>query len=76
MFQQYPNVSQFMTFLLSRSNLGVTDGGIFTVGEVDENWSNVLNQPQVPVLEAVQEWITLSDGIIVDGQNITGNGFL
>lgn len=75
-FSAYPNVSNHMTFLLSRSELGITDGGIFTIGDVDPNWSSILNQKQIPVVSALQQWIGITDGIIVNGKNITGHGLL
>lgn len=50
LFGAYPNISTYITFLLTRSNLGISDGGIFTIGETDPNWTKVLDQPQIEVL--------------------------
>lgn len=77
-FSTYTNVSTYMTFLLARSDLGITDGGIFTIGDVDPNWSAVLNQTKVPVIQtgADQQWAALVDGMIVDGKNYSGHGIL
>ena len=76
LFSAYPNISTYITFLLTRSNLGVSDGGIFTIGETDPNWTKVLDQPQLPVLEKTHQWITLMDGVTVNGKNYTGHGML
>ena len=76
LFSAYPNISTYITFLLTRSNLGVSDGGIFTIGETDPNWTKVLDQPQLPVLEKTHQWITLMDGVTVNGKNYTGHGIL
>lgn len=77
-FNAQPGMPNIITFLLARSNLGITDGGIFTVGAVDPNWSAVLNETQIPVVgfEAMPQWVGLMDGMVVDGKNFTGHGLL
>lgn len=70
------NVSNYFTFLLARSNLGITDGGIFSVGDVDPHWSSVLNQTRLPVVQALEQWVVLMDGVVVDGKHYTGHGVL
>ncbi|EKM50641.1 uncharacterized protein PHACADRAFT_152796 [Phanerochaete carnosa HHB-10118-sp] len=75
-FETYSNVSNFITFQLVRSKLGITEGGVFTIGDVDPNLSAVLNQTQLPVIEALNQWVVFMDGIVVDGKKFTGHGFL
>lgn len=75
-FASNPSLPNYFSFLLSRSNLGVTDGGIFSVGEVDPNWSAVLNQTQIPVVSQLEQWISVMDGVVVDGKNFSGHGLL
>lgn len=75
-FSAYANVSTYITFLLTRSNLGISDGGIFTVGETDSNWSQIANQTKIPVVQELKQWIVLMDGVIVNGKNYTGHGLL
>ena len=75
-FGSYTNQSEFITFLLARTNLGVSSGGIFTVGEVDSDWTNITNQTQIPVVQELGQWIALMDGVIVNGQNYSGHGLL
>ncbi|KAI0766085.1 aspartic peptidase domain-containing protein [Irpex lacteus] len=76
LFGAYPNISTYITFLLTRSNLGISDGGIFTIGETDPNWTKVLDQPQIEVLTETDQWITFMGGVSVNGKNYTGHGFL
>ena len=75
-FSTYSNLSNYMSFQLSRSNLGITDGGIFTLGEVPSNFSGVLEQPVVPVISQTTRWIGVGDGMIVNGETYIGNGIL
>lgn len=35
LFDSYPDLENYMTSLLSRSESGITDGGIFTIGALD-----------------------------------------
>ena len=65
-----------MTFQLSRGNLGITDGGIFTLGEVDSNMTDILDQPRLPVIDVLKQWLTVVDAFIVNGEQVTGNGIL
>lgn len=71
LFSAYPSVSNYITFLLRRSGLGITEGGIFTIGDVDATLSPVLNQTQIPVFPGSPYWITSMEGIVVNGQNFT-----
>lgn len=54
----------------------MTDGGIFTIGEVDSDWSNVTNQPKLPVFYDEPQWAILMDKVIVNGNEISGHGLL
>lgn len=75
-FSTYTNISNFITFQLNRSDLGITGGGVFTIGEVNSNLSSVVNQTQIPIVAALEQWIGLTDGIVVNGENFTGHGLL
>ncbi|OBZ78594.1 Aspartic protease [Grifola frondosa] len=70
-FGLYPDEPNFYTFLLSRSDSGLTDGGIFTIGEFNSNFSNVAQTPKLPLL-ADDEWLSVMDGVIIDGVLIEG----
>jgi saccharopepsin len=51
-----------------------TDGGLFTIGEIDEEFAAVLNAPkldQYPPGEG--RWTTLMDGMSVDGKSVALN---
>ena len=65
-----------MTFLLSRGNLGISEGGIFTIGEVNSNWAEVTNQPHLPIVEVIGRWLTVADAFIVNGESLSGHGLL
>ena len=70
------NVPNYITFLLSRSNLGVTDGGIFTIGETDPNWSAVVNQSKIAIAQDFGQWVGLMDAVVVNGKSMDGHGIL
>ncbi|KAI0091518.1 aspartic peptidase domain-containing protein [Irpex rosettiformis] len=76
LFSAYSNISTYITFLLTRTNLGKSDGGIFTIGETDPNWTKVLDQTPLPVRAKTDEWITFMGGVSVNGKNYTGHGLL
>lgn len=73
-FAAYPDLPQYITFLLARSGLGATDGGILTIGEVDANWSDVLNQPKIVVPDGRDRWVGYMDAMIVNGKKYSGHG--
>lgn len=58
--------------MLSRSeSTGTTDGGVFTIGEVDSSYSAITQQPELEVVSS-DRWIVFMDGMIVNGQETTG----
>lgn len=65
-----------MTFELQRSNLGETKGGVFTIGEINSNFSDVIHAPNLTVIAATGEWLTFMDGATINGKNFTGGGLL
>ncbi len=75
-FNSNSSAPNIITFLLSRSNLGITDGGIFTIAEVDTNWDAVVNQSKIAIAQGTGQWIGVMDGVIVNGKNYTGHGLL
>jgi hypothetical protein len=75
-FASNTSLEHYITFSLSRSfATGITEGGVFTIGEIQSNFSRVSNSPKLPVISA-DRWIVAMDGIIVNGQNKTGNSSL
>ncbi|OBZ76478.1 Aspartic protease [Grifola frondosa] len=72
-FQTYQNESSFYTFLLSRSEVGITDGGIFTIGELGSHNESISQAPKLSLL-VDKIWMIAVDGAIINGQSITGNG--
>ncbi|KAJ3557413.1 hypothetical protein NM688_g1478 [Phlebia brevispora] len=75
-FNVYPQDPNYITFLLGRTNLGISDGGIFTIAEVDSSWSAVVNQSKIAIAQGLGQWIGLMDAVIVNGETFTGHGLL
>ncbi|KAI0784375.1 aspartic peptidase domain-containing protein [Abortiporus biennis] len=73
-FNIYPNESNFLTMQLTRSDLGMVDGGVFTIGEIDSNFSAIMNSPKLEVITTLDMWHTLMEGIIINGKSYTGHG--
>ncbi|PAV20460.1 NADP+-dependent D-mannitol dehydrogenase [Pyrrhoderma noxium] len=72
-FSSEPGLPQLTTFSLSRSfSTGKTDGGVFTVGEVEEDFAGVQQAPALPVVSS-DRWIVLMDGMIVNGKSYSGD---
>ncbi|THG98974.1 hypothetical protein EW026_g3293 [Hermanssonia centrifuga] len=67
LFNVYPDTPNFISFLLSRSDFGVTDGGTFTIGELAAGMQAVQQTPQLPVLSE-NGWVTAAAAIIVNGR--------
>ncbi|CCM06426.1 uncharacterized protein FIBRA_08687 [Fibroporia radiculosa] len=72
LFSSYDVDSSYMTFYLSRSEVGVTQGGVMTIGEIVSNFSAITSSPQLPLLTDTF-WATLMDGIYVDDHFYTGH---
>ncbi|OSC99706.1 acid protease [Trametes coccinea BRFM310] len=71
LFEHEPSLPNYITMLMSRSEAGITDGGVLTVSEVLDNMTDVLNAPvfQSPV---PSRWYTLLDGLYINGQPMNG----
>ena len=70
------SLAEFITFSLSRSfATGTTDGGVFSIGEIDSNFTAVSNSPQLEVIDS-SRWIVFMDGIVINGKNLTGGSSL
>jgi saccharopepsin len=71
-FQQHPSQPNIVTLELQRTvDLEDTDGGVFTIGEIDQEFAAVLNSPkldQYPPGEG--RWTALMDGMRVDGKSV------
>lgn len=66
----------FITFALSRSDdTAATGGGVFTIGEFASNssLSGIQNSNKIDVIADTERWIVLMDGMVVNGQKVTGN---
>ncbi|KDQ56687.1 hypothetical protein JAAARDRAFT_36180 [Jaapia argillacea MUCL 33604] len=76
-FMIYPSEPNFITFQLSRDpNLGVTSGGVFTIGEVGTGLEAVSKSPVLKVVEVsntVPFWSTPMDGVVVNGKTFNGH---
>ena len=75
-FESDTTLKEFISFALSRSETtGATSGGIFTIGEIASNLTDVSNSPELDVVLA-DRWVVLMDGMIVNGQKLSGNSAL
>lgn len=75
-FQANTSLSTFITFQLSRSQAtGTTDGGIFTIGEIDSNFTAVSQSSKLPVI-STDRWVVLMDGMLINGQPVSGGSAL
>ncbi|KAJ3518437.1 hypothetical protein NM688_g9439 [Phlebia brevispora] len=73
-FSMWPSDPNYMSFLLTRNNLGITDGGIFTIGEVAETLSDIQNATKLMVANpGWGAWVTFMDAVTINGVNYTGN---
>lgn len=69
----------FITFALSRSDdTAATGGGVFTIGEFASNssLSGIQSSSKIDVIADTERWIVLMDGMVVNGQKVTGNSVL
>ncbi|TFY64895.1 hypothetical protein EVJ58_g2322 [Rhodofomes roseus] len=71
-FAQDPDEPNFMTFFLSRSDAGITQGGVMSIGELIADYVSVLEQPKLPVVSATS-WEAFMDGVYVNGKFFTGH---
>ncbi|KAI0333921.1 acid protease [Cubamyces sp. BRFM 1775] len=71
LFDHEPDLPNYTTFLMSRSEIGISDGGVLTVSEVLSNMTDVLNAPlyQSPV---PGQWTAVMDGMYVNGEFLNG----
>ncbi|TCD63158.1 hypothetical protein EIP91_005886 [Steccherinum ochraceum] len=73
-FGLYPDEPNFMTFLLSRNGLGTSDGGVFTIGDVEQNHTSIVNSTKLSIV-APSLWVTFMDGVQID-ENLHYGGSL
>lgn len=69
-FSLYPDESNYITFLLSRSIVGTVDGGDFTIGEITPGYEAISKAPQL--LVESDRWLTFMDAMIINGKRVTG----
>jgi len=70
----YPDEPNFMAILLSRGDSGLTDGGIFSIGEYPSQLSQVQNTPEIPLISNTS-WSTAMDGVFINGQAMSGGSW-
>ncbi|KAI0634470.1 aspartic peptidase domain-containing protein [Trametes polyzona] len=72
LFEHEPDLFNFTTLLMSRSEFGVTDGGVVTISEVLPNMSGILDAPKI---DSVTEgkWTVAMDGVYVNGEFLDGD---
>ncbi|KAJ8473121.1 hypothetical protein ONZ51_g8065 [Trametes cubensis] len=70
-FEHLPELPNYMTFLMSRSSGGLTDGGLLTVSEVLSNLTDIL---KAPLLNSLSDelWETTLDGVYLNGKLVLG----
>ncbi|EIW64103.1 acid protease [Trametes versicolor FP-101664 SS1] len=62
----------YFTFLLSRPELGVNPGGVFTISELVTELSAITSAPRLETL-GNGTWTTLLDGVYVNGMLLDGH---
>ncbi|KDQ58212.1 hypothetical protein JAAARDRAFT_35033 [Jaapia argillacea MUCL 33604] len=76
-FTIYPKEPNFITVQLSRdSDLGVTAGGVFTIGEIGPGLDAINQSPMLKVAQISDtspEWTIAMDGIVVNGTTYNGH---
>ncbi|KAK7681853.1 hypothetical protein QCA50_015200 [Cerrena zonata] len=70
-FAYYPDEPNFITFMLSRSEMGTVDGGEFTIGDVVQNFSAITDTPKLPVL-ADDAWFIFMDAVEINDITMYG----
>ncbi|CAL1702627.1 unnamed protein product [Somion occarium] len=70
-FAFYPDEPNFMTFYLSRSEVGTIDGGEFTIGDVVQNFSDITQTPKLNVVSP-DNWFTFMDAVNINGDQLYG----
>ncbi len=64
-----------MTFQLNRSGPGLSDGGIFTIGEVASILASIEDTQKLDILTEHKSWSILMDAITVNGYPYHGHSF-
>jgi hypothetical protein len=76
-FSIYPQDPNFITFSLSRSGLGVTAGGTFTIASIPDQFSAATNAASLPVVNPTSDepqWVCNLDDLIIQGQDTKSSG--
>ncbi|RDX52198.1 acid protease [Lentinus brumalis] len=72
LFEHEPDLPNYTTWLMSRSEVGITNGGVLTISEVLSNMTAVLDAPRFDSPTAA-DWTTYMDGVYVNGRLISGH---
>jgi hypothetical protein len=76
-FSIYPQDPNFITFSLSRSDVGVTSGGTFTIAVIPDQFSAANNATSLPVVNPTgnePQWICNLDDLIIQGKDTKSSG--
>ncbi|RPD60484.1 acid protease [Lentinus tigrinus ALCF2SS1-7] len=72
LFAHEPDRPDYVTWLMSRTELGDGSGGVLTVSEVLANMTDILDAPQLNSLMS-GEWVYWLDGIYINGRFFGGH---
>lgn len=62
----------FVTLLFPRTTLGVSDGGVFTIGEVPTELRAITDTPRLEVVANSQSWALNMEGLLTNEGALTG----
>ncbi|GBE78628.1 hypothetical protein SCP_0115170 [Sparassis crispa] len=71
-FNYYPDEQAFITLLLTRSNIGITEGGVFSISELVVDYASIIDTPKL-LVHSDTAFLTFMDGIYVNGEFLTGH---
>ncbi|KAL0948548.1 hypothetical protein HGRIS_011108 [Hohenbuehelia grisea] len=74
-FSKHPEDPNFITFSLARSPLGMADGGVFAIGEIPAEFSQIEKSTVLPVDSDAKHWITSLDSVKINNVPMSGHGF-
>ncbi|KAH9848559.1 aspartic peptidase domain-containing protein [Lenzites betulinus] len=72
LFKHETDLPNYTAFLMSRSEVGITDGGVLTVSEILPDMLDVLQAPKF-VSPINSQWTTVMDGVYVNGVFVNGH---
>ncbi|KAH9848546.1 aspartic peptidase domain-containing protein [Lenzites betulinus] len=70
LFKGQPDLPNYVTWLMSRSEVGINSGGILTISDVLADMTDIFDAPSYKSVFPGQ-WTTVLDGIYVNGKFVT-----